>query len=189
MTLSTRERNVLIVAALVAVVFMVSTLLPQLRQFHQQRNEALLDLEMQIERERRLVQESVQWRDRRIEAENMESQLESLLFSGNTVPVIEADIQRAMTQHARDSGISVTSTRLAERRQSAGWLLISQEMEFRTQDAANTVRFLERLDASAPRLWVTDFSIDRSRSNYSGSVTVVGFARSDGMQLSGNAGR
>lgn len=189
MAFSKRERNILILAALVAAIFLVSSVLPSISGIYRARAEALEDLELQIERERRLADETVQWRDRRIEAESMEAELQTLIFSGNTGPVIEADIQRTLTQYARESNISVTSTRLAERLQTEGWLLISQEMEFRTGDAGNTIRFLERLDASAPRLWLTDFSLDRTRNSYNGSVTVVGFARSEGLPGSVTASR
>ena len=75
----------------------------------------------------------------------------------------------------------MSSTRLADRLISDDWLLISQEMSFRTSDQVNTARFLERLETSAPRLWVTGFTVNRSRNQYSGSITVVGFARSEGL--------
>ena len=64
--------------------------------------------------------------------------------------------------------------------------MISQEMSFNTNDASNTIGFLQKLERSAPRLRVTDFSINRSRSRYAGSITVVGFARSQGL-LGGTA--
>ncbi|MDP7456265.1 MAG: hypothetical protein QGF62_06810 [Gammaproteobacteria bacterium] len=77
----------------------------------------------------------------------------------------------------------MSSTRLAERREKDGWLLISQEMSFRTTNAGNTVTFLQKLEESAPRLRVTDISVSRSRNQYSGSITVVGFARSEGLSV------
>ena len=60
-------------------------------------------------------------------------------------------------------------------------LFIRQEMSFRTSDQANTARFLERLGNSVPRLRVTALNVNRSRNQYSGSITVVGFARSEGL--------
>ncbi|MEX2131351.1 MAG: hypothetical protein WD772_07675 [Pseudohongiellaceae bacterium] len=189
MAVSKRERNIFIMAGVVGFIFLLSSALPAIGNLYQQRGEAIEDLELQIERERRLTEEAVRWRDRRIEAENIQGELESLIFSGNTVPVIEADIQRALSLHARDSNITVISTRLAERLETEGWLLISQEMDFRTVDAGNTITFLEKLADSSPRLWLTDFSLDRTRNNYTGSVTVVGFARSEGLQVSGSANR
>jgi hypothetical protein len=86
-----------------------------------------------------------------------------------------------LSQHARDSGITVASTRLADRLETAGWLMISQEMSFRTSEDGNTIEFLEKLENSTPKLRVTDFNLSRSRNQYSGSITVVGFARSEGL--------
>lgn len=189
MALSKRERNILIMAAVVGLMFLASSVLPAVRNVYRERAAAIENQELAIERERRLVEETVRWRDRRIESETMQAELETLIFSGNTIPVIEANIQRELTLYARDSGISVTSTRLAERLETEGWFLISQEMDFRTTDAANTINFLDKLDQSAPRLWLTGFSLDRTRNIYNGSITVVGFARSDGLQITANTGR
>ncbi|MBT8145611.1 MAG: hypothetical protein KJN90_02095 [Gammaproteobacteria bacterium] len=180
MQISKREQNILILAGLVAAAFAITSLLPALQSFHQQRSEAIEDINLQIERERRLFDESMNWRSRRAEVESIEAELQNQLFVGETAPIIEANIQRALTQYARDSRISVTSTRLAEQLEGDGWILISQEMAFRTTDAANTINFLQSLEESTPRLWVSDFSIDRTRNQFSGSITVVGFARSEG---------
>jgi len=111
------------------------------------------------------------------------AELEAQTFDGETVPIVEANIQSALSLHARDSGITVSSTRLAETLETDGWLLISQEMSYRTTDQANTVAFLEKLEQSLPRLRVTDFNVNRSRNQYSGSITVVGFTRSEGLLL------
>jgi len=183
MQISKRERNILILAGMVAVAFAITSLLPALQNLHQQRNETIEDIDLQIERERRLFDESITWRSRRAEVESIEAELQNQLFAGETIPIIEANIQRALTQYARDSRISVTSTRLAEQLDGDGWILITQEMAFRTNDAANTINFLQSLENSTPRLWVSDFSIDRTRNQYSGSITVVGFARSEGLMV------
>ena len=71
----------------------------------------------------------------------------------------------------------MNSTRLAESVEANDWLMISQEMSFRTGDASYTVNFLRQLENSQPRLRVRDFSLNRSRNQYSGSITVVGFAQ------------
>ncbi|MFM1895641.1 MAG: hypothetical protein RLZZ385_715 [Pseudomonadota bacterium] len=183
MVINQRERNILLMAAAVGVVFLITTLLPTVRDVYQQRSERIEDIRLEIERERRLVDDAAEWRSRRVEVENQLAEMETRIFTGATVPVIEANIQRALTQHARDTGISVTSTRLAERLESETWLLIQQEMSFRTDNAANTIAFLQKLDESLPRLWVTDFSLDQARNMYNGSITVVGFARREGVQL------
>jgi hypothetical protein len=183
MQINKRERNILLLATVVAVTFLITSVVPALQGVYRQRGEAIDDINLQIERERRLFDESITWRNRRAEVENAATDLESRVFTGQTIPIVEANIQRDLTQYARDNRISVTSTRLAERLETEGWIMVRQEMAFRATDAANTITFLQSLEESTPRLWVTDFSLDRARNQLSGSITVVGFARSDGLMV------
>lgn len=179
MNLNRRERTILILAALVAVAFVLTTILPQVRARHDARAERIEDLRLNLEREQRLLDDAALWRSRRVEADARLTELQAQVFAANTLPLIEADIQRALTAHARDADMTVISTRLAQRQQSAEWMLVRQEMQFRTLSAGNVIRFLEGLESTTPRLWVTDLDIDRGRNQYDGSVTVVGFVRRD----------
>lgn len=175
---SPRERKILLVMALLLLAFALSSLLPALQDGYQQRQAEIESLALDVAREQRLNENAERWRERREEVEARRSELEGQLFSGATVPLVEAAIQRDLTQYARNAGIDVLSTRLAERQSAEGWLMISQEMSFRTRDAGNSIRFLEFMENSTPRLFVRDFSLDHSRNNFSGAITVVGFARS-----------
>ena len=181
MKISQRERNILILAAVVALIFLSASGWPAIKSVYTQRQDNIEGVEIDIAREQRLIKNTASWRERRVEVESQIDELHNQLFSGATIPIVEANIQRALSGHARDTGITVSSTRLADRLISDDWLLISQEMSFRTSDQMNTARFLERLETSAPRLWVTGFTVNRSRNQYSGSITVVGFARSEGL--------
>ncbi len=183
MQISSRERNILVLAGLVAAVFAATSIFPAIRDVYRDREEALEGLQLDIEREQRLISNTADWRERRVSVELAMAELQAQTFDGETIPIIEANIQRELSQHARDSGITVSSTRLAETLETDGWLLISQEMSYRTNDAANTVTFLQKLEQAQPRLRVTDFNVNRSRNQYSGSITVVGFARSEGLSL------
>ncbi|MFK7863368.1 MAG: hypothetical protein AB8B95_03975 [Pseudohongiellaceae bacterium] len=186
MAISTRERNILVLASIVALVFIATSIAPGISSMYAQRQENIETLRLDISREQRLIQEAELWRARREDVELTESQLEKQIFVGDTIPVVEASIQRELSGRARDAGINVNATRLAERLETEDWLLISQEMSFTTTDASNTVKFLEQLKETEPRLRVVDFSLNRSRNRYNGSITVVGFARSAslGTQLS-----
>ena len=178
MEISSRERNILLLAAVVGLVFVATQVVPAVRGIYDQREADIEDVLLAIEREERLIEDSLAWRDRRINVEVQQAQIEAQIFSGDTVPLIEANIQRDLSQYARDSGLSVSSTRLAESLEADDWLMISQEMSFRTGDAGNTINFLRLLENSQPRLRVRDFSLTRSRNQYNGSITVVGFAQS-----------
>jgi len=179
MQITSREKNILIIAGVVALLFASTRVIPAVVRIYDARQASIESVQLDIEREQRLIENTASWRDRRVSVEAKRAELEAQIFSGDTVPIVEANIQRALSQYARESGISVSSTRLAESLETDGWLLISQEMSFRTNDAGNTVGFLEKLENSTPRLRVTDFSLSRSRNQYSGSITVVGCARSD----------
>ena len=181
MNISSRERNILLLAGIVTAIFVITSVFPLVQAFYQQRQENIESVQLDIERELRLIENTSRWRERRVEADAGRAELETEIFSGDTIPIVEANIQRELSQYARDSGITVSSTRLAERLQTEGWLLISQEMSFRTNSQGNSVDFLRKLETSVPRLRVTDFSFNRSRNQYSGSITVVGFARSQGL--------
>lgn len=181
MEFTDREKRILLLAALVALAFVITRVLPMLQDVYQQRQENIDAVQLDIQREQRLIENTARWHERRQAAQARQGELERQVFNGATVALIEAAIQRDLTQYARDSGIGVTSTRLAEQLQTEGWILVSQEMAFRTDDAANTVSFLERLEDSIPRLFVREFSLNRTRNQYNGSITVVGFARADDM--------
>lgn len=168
-------------AGLVATVFVATSGWPAIRSVYVERQGNIESVEIDIARERRLIENTASWRERRVEVESQIAELQNQIFTGGTIPIVEANIQRALSLHARDSGIIVSSTRLADRLVTDDWLLISQEMSFRTSAQVNTVRFLERLNNSTPRLRVTAFNVSRSRNQYSGSITVVGFARSEGL--------
>ena len=183
MAISKRERNVLLLAGIVAVIFLANSVVPAARSLYETRQGNIETISLELDRERNLIEDTALWRERRVEAEARRQELEQQVFNGDTVPIIEANIQRELSRHARDSGVQVNSTRLAETLQTGDWVAISQEMSFRTTDAANTVAFLEKLDTSLPRLRVTGFTVNRTRSQYSGSITVVGFARADGLDL------
>lgn len=168
-------------AGVVALVFMVTSVSPTISRFYNSRQENIEKIRLDVSREQRLIQETALWETRRSDVELAQAELEKQIFIGDTIPVVEANIQRELSVRARDSGITVNSTRLAERLETEDWLLISQEMSFRTNDAANTITFLKKLNETEPQLKVTDFSVNRSRNQYSGSITVVGFARSDNL--------
>ena len=177
-SLSTRERLILLLAAVVAVVFILTRGVPIANRVYAERAASVDSVQLDIERELRLQRSAELWSSRRTETERALANAEAGLFSGSTNAIVEASIQQILSQHAASAGIEVNSTRLAETLEQGDWTLVSQEMSFRTSDAAATVDFLSLIEQSIPRLEVTEFSLDRSRNQFSGAITVVGFARS-----------
>ncbi|MCY4357426.1 MAG: hypothetical protein OXD01_07880 [Gammaproteobacteria bacterium] len=188
MAFSRRESIMLVLAVLVLAVFVVNQLVPAAQRLYASREQAVEDVLLAITREEKLIEDALLWYNRRLDAQIRQADMESLTFIGDTVPVIEASIQRDLTRHARETGLTVNSTGLAEQLESDEWLLISQEMSFLTTDPANIIVFLERLEHSVPRLRVKDFSLDRSRNQFGGDITVVGFARATNISRTIGAG-
>ncbi len=54
--------------------------------------------------------------------------------------------------------------------------MVSQEMDF-VIDQEKILPFLDKLEQSRPRLHVTEFSINRNRRQFLGSITVTGFSK------------
>ena len=177
-SLSTRERLILLLAVIVAVVFLLTRGVPIATRVYAERAESIESVQLDIERELRLQRSAELWSSRRAETERALANAEAGLFSGSTNAIVEASIQQILSQHAASAGLEVNSTRLAETLEQGDWTLVSQEMSFRTSDAAATIEFLSLIEQSTPRLEVTEYSLDRSRNQFSGSITVVGFARS-----------
>lgn len=189
MQISKRERNIIVLAATVALLFVVTSGWPAITSVYAQRQSNIESLEIDIAREQRLIENTASWRERRVEVESQIAELNLQSFTGETIPIVEANIQRELSLQARNSGIIVSSTRLADRLVTDDWLFIRQEMSFRTNQQANTARFLERLENSVHRLRVTALNVNRSRNQYSGSITVVGFARSEGLVVEAASNR
>ena len=181
MQVSARERNILTLASIVAVIFIGTAIFPAIHAVYQERQEAIEGLLLNINIEQRLIENTQSWLERRVELERRAQELEQQIFSGDTIPLVEADISGDLSRYTRNSGITVGSTRLAERLETDGWLMISQEISFRTNEVNNTLGFLDSLENSSPRLFVTDFTINRARNQFSGTITVIGFARSEGL--------
>ena len=181
MQFSQREKNLVIAALVITIIFVGSIVVPVFQSIYLERERNIEQILLGIERERSLFENSLSWRERRFDVEERATQLEQQIFAGDTIPLVEAELQSLLSRYARESSIIVGSTRLAERIETDDWLMISQEMSFRTDSANNTVGFLESLSSSVPRLYVKDFSINRTRSQYTGDIIVVGFARSEGL--------
>ncbi|OFE13321.1 hypothetical protein PHACT_09365 [Pseudohongiella acticola] len=184
-SLTPREKNILRLALVLALIIALSNGLPVVRDVYSERAQAIESLRLEIDREQRLLNDTDLWQQRRQEIDQQLQNLEARLFTGNanttgslpTVPVLAANIQRLVRQIAQDTGITITSTSLAESMEADGWLLVEQTLAFNLDNQSNTLDFLARLDASEPWLAVNYFSMSRGRNMFSGEITVVGFSR------------
>lgn len=175
-----REQRMAGLAAVVAVVFLLSSLWPAVTGWYQEREQRIETLRADIDRERRLAGEEEQWAQRRQQIEQRSADLQRQVFQESTAPLLSASIQRLVRQHANDAGVSINATRLAESLEADGWLLVEQTVSFTLRDQSATLDFLQRLSESEPRLRVSRFNMRSNRNQYAGELTVVGFARTGG---------
>lgn len=178
-----RERNGLIAAGVIAVALIASRGMPAVVQSYQARQDNIEAIQTDIARQQRLIEDTVIWRERVSEIENRLQNLQQDVFAGGTVPQVSANIQRSVRQYANETGVSIISTKLAESLQTQGWLLVQQEMSFNMSNQSNTLEFLRRLESSQPHLEVIRFDLRRSRNQFTGTVTVVGFSRNDARRI------
>lgn len=175
--LSVRERNILLVALVLALLMLLSRGMPALRGFYNDRAQQIDQLQDAIVREQRLIEDTALWRERRLAIDADSDSLDQQLFTGNSTPMIAAAIQRMVRQYAAEAGITIVAARLAEPEQAGDWLMVAQSLSFTLTDQSATLAFLEQLERARPYLGVTQFTMRRARNQYSGDITVVGFSR------------
>ncbi len=174
-----REKNILILASVVGVVFILTQGLPGIRSFYGERDERISQLQTDVQREQRLIEDAELWSERRAAAELRGTDLGDRLFQDNSIPLISANIQRLVREYANEAGVNITSTKLAESMSADGWLLVEQELSILTDSQSNIMELLNSIETSDPLLGVSDFSVRRNRNQYSGTITVVGFSRNN----------
>lgn len=192
--LTSREKNILRLALVLALLIGLSNGIPMVRDVYQERAERIERLRLDIAREQRLLEDTELWQQRRQDIDRQLQTLDAQLFTGNdnapgarpTVPVLAANIQRRVRQIAQETGVTITSSSLAESRETDDWLLVEQTLSFNLDNQSNTMDFLQQLDASQPWLAVSYFSMRRNRNMYSGEITVVGFSRENTATTAGD---
>ena len=183
-SLTAREKNILRLALVLALLIALSNGIPVIRDAYQARAERIERLRLDIAREQRLLEDTTLWQQRRQDIDQQLQSLDARLFTGNdstpgarlTVPVLAANIQRRVRQIAQETGVTITQSSLAESRETDDWLLVEQTLSFNLDNQNNTLAFLAQLDESRPWLAVSYFSMRRTRNMYSGEITVVGFS-------------
>lgn len=177
--LTQREWKILALAGLVAVVFLIVNVGPAVQGAYREREERILSLQQDIDREQRLVEDEARWLEQSAGIEANRSRLREYVFTETTAPLISARMQALVREHANAAGVEISATRLAESLPSGDWLLVEQTVSFTMDDQNATLDFLRRLNESQPWLGVSRFSMRSNRNQYSGELTVSGFSRTD----------
>ncbi|MDO8906990.1 MAG: GspMb/PilO family protein [Pseudohongiella sp.] len=176
--LTSREKLILRLALLVAVIMLLVNGVPAVTSYYRSQALLLETFRADIEREQRLIDDAVLWQQRRETAGQQVRMLDNSLFTGGSVALLTAAIQRQVRQIATEAGLSINSANLAETQQSGDWILVEQALSFSTSDQSSILVFMQRLADTQPLLKVTRFSMRPNRNQYIGELTVVGFSRS-----------
>lgn len=175
--MTNREKKILLLAAAIGAIFIINQAFPALRETYADRSAEIAEIKSRIDREQRLFSDSEQWQERREKTQLEQAVLEKSIISETTVPLVSTNIQRVVRDYATASGISITSTKLAESMRADDWLLVEQELSIQTAAQGNVLEFLRSIESSTPKLGITQFSLRRNRNQYSGTITVIGFSR------------
>ena len=175
------ERKLLMLAGIILAALLVVRVLPMAYGYYRQGREDIALLEDRVDRLQTLIQEQDQWSERETLKQAELADLQGWIFPGGDNPnLVSSGMQRTLRQAVEQSGIVQRETAVPEYSYvGEDWLMVSQEMSF-TLDQSQILPFLNALQQLRPKLHVAAFSVARTRRQFSGNITVVGFSRREG---------
>jgi len=174
--MKSKEKKLIGLAGIIFLMVVVVRVIPLLMDSYDEGLDEMDFLEQRIERLRFLVEEAPFIVDEEIAKRAEVAALESWTFTGQDSNLIGTSVQRQLRQAVEEAEVlprSYNTPRIAE---TEGWILVTQEMDF-VIEQENILKFLELLENSRPKLHVTEFSINRNRRQYTGSIMVTGFSK------------
>lgn len=174
--MKSNEKKLVGLLAILFLAVVVVRVIPMLRTSYEEGLEEIDFLEQRIARLRLLIEEAPFIVDEEAQRQAEVEALGELVFTGTDLNLIGTSVQRQLRQVVEEAGVLARSYKTPRLSEMEGWLMINQEMDF-TIEQENILKFLNLLENSKPRLHVTEFSINRNRRQYSGSITVIGFSK------------
>ncbi len=174
--MKSNDKKLIAFAAILFLLVVIVRVIPLLKESYNEDQQEIEFLEQRIARMRSLMEEAPFIKDDEAARREEVAALVSWTFTGQDPNLIGTSVQRQLRQAVEEAGVlprSYNTPRIAE---TEGWLLITQEMDFVIEQNA-ILQFLDLLENSRPRLHVTEFSINRNRRQYTGSITVTGFSK------------
>jgi hypothetical protein len=169
------ERKLLLLAGALFVAVLLVRVAPVVGAYYDQQREEVALLEERLDRYRDLIADTGRWIEREQARRAEVAQLEDWVFSGSP-GLVGASVQRELRRIAGEAGLQVRETPPPRPGRIDGWVVYQQEMSFLIEQD-KILKFLNLLEQSRPRLFVTEFNITQSRRTYTGSLTVTGFSR------------
>lgn len=170
------EKNLLLVAGLLFALLLVVRVVPFVAGYYRQGREEIALLEERRSRLQALTAATREWQERARLKQAEVADLASWVFPGNDPNLVSSSVQRALRQVVEGSNVSLRETGVSRYSRVGQWLRVEQDADFSLGQEA-MLPFLAALEAQRPRLQVAAFSLNRNRRQYTGSLTVVGFAR------------
>ena len=174
--MKSNEKKLVGVAVLLFFAVIVVRGIPFLRDAYNEGLEEIEFTEQRIDRLRMLVEEAPFIKEEEALKREQVAALERLVFTGQDPNLIGSSVQRQLRQAVDEAGLVVRQYSTPRFAETEGWLLVTQEMDFLI-DQGEILPFLELLENSQPKLHITEFSINRNRRQYTGSITVTGFSK------------
>ena len=150
--------------------------IPWLRESYSESLEEIEFTQQQIDRLGMLVEEAPFIQDEEAAKKEEVAALESWVFTGEDPNLIGSGVQRQLRQAVEEAGVIARSYNTPRFAEIEGWLMVTQEMDF-VIEQEKILPFLELLKNSEPKLHITEFSINRNRRQFTGSITVTGFSK------------
>lgn len=174
--MKSNEKKIIGLAVVLFLAVIIVRVIPLLRDTYSEGLEEIAFMEQQIDRLRMLVEEAPFIKDEEALKKVEMATLEDWLFTGQDASLIGTSVQQQLRQAVDEAGISPRGYDTPRIGEMDGWLVVTQEMQF-TINQEDILPFIEMLENSRPRLHVTEFSINRNRRQFTGSITVTGFSK------------
>jgi hypothetical protein len=177
------EKNLVLVFAFLAAVVLIVRVIPLLFDYYRSGQDEIALLNERLDRYRTLLVETQQWQDREQLKKAEITDLQSWAFVGTDPNLVSSSVQRTLRQAVESSGVELREIGVARYSYVGDWLMVEQDANFSLSQSA-MLPFLTNVKNVRPRLQIAAFSITRNRRQFTGSLTVVGFARIKGQQTS-----
>jgi hypothetical protein len=169
------NRKLLILAAGILAVTLVFRVIPAYFSAYSALKADRESLRQELEYYRDLVADESKLSARAAEIAGIVDGIEDSVFQ---VPssLLGSEVQAIIRNLGGRTGVEVREMRVAEIESFEDWLKVSQELSF-TFDQGRIVPFLNALRAHRPRLYISGFTVTRSRQQFIGSATIQAFSR------------
>jgi hypothetical protein len=170
------EKNLVLIATLLFAVVLVVRIFPLALDYYRQGQDDIALMQERMERYRTLIVETEQWQDKEKLKLAEIADLQSWTFNSADPNLVSSSLQRNLRQIADSSGVELREMGVPRYSYVSEWLMVEQDANFSlSQD--EMLPFLNNLQQTRPRLPIAAFSLTRNRRQFTGTVTVVGFAK------------